>query len=270
MARKKTSPGGAMSTKGRQAGSTEGGQAGRARQAARGRHSVRTEKARIYTLEVRHLAGAPAAPPADPDSEPAATIQVRGDQFLTDLHQALAETFDHGEEQTYEFHFGKQPLDAAGPRYLLPAAFDVSVEDGAPAAGRVDQTRIDSLSLQVGRSFGYLSDAGQDWWFEIRLADIKELTPKGKYPRVTKRPTPEAPVPQPAQEAGPEPLTGRAAADAACLIGEMHLGQGNYPGAVEAFTRAIDLSPTADAYEGRSRAYRELAAQDERTAQKLR
>jgi hypothetical protein len=254
MARKKTSPGGTT----------------RARQRARGGQKVRSQKARIYTLEVRLLGGAAAGGSADNSREAAAALQIRGDQLLSDLHQTLAVTFDHGEEQTYEFHLGKQPLDPAGPRYLLPAAFEVSVEDGAPAAGRVDQTRIDSLALEVGRRFGYLSDAGQDWWYEIRVAGVKEQTPKGKYPRVTKRPAPEVSAPRPAPETGPEPLAGRAAADAACLVGEMHLGQANYHAAVEAFTRAIDLSPTADAYEGRARAYGGLAAEDERTAQGLR
>jgi hypothetical protein len=254
MPRKKTSP----------AGTT------RARRPARGGRAVHPAKARIYTLEVRLLAGAPADRPEHGGPEAAATIQVRGEQLLSDLHQALAETFDHGEEQTYEFHLGKQPLDPAGPRYLLPAAYEVSVEDGAPAAGRVDQTRIDSLALEVGRRFGYLSDAGRDWWYEIRVSEIKEQTPKGKYPRVTKRPPPETPVPPVTRAADPEPLTGRGAADAACLVGEMHLNQANYHGAVEAFTRAIELSPTADAYEGRARGYRGLAAEDERSAEKLR
>jgi hypothetical protein len=242
----------------------------RTRQTPPAGHSVPAAKTRIYTLEVHLLGAAPAGHPAGNGPDAAAVIQVRGDQLLADLHQALAETFDHGEEQTYEFHLGKQPLDPAGPRYLLPAAFEVSVEDGAPAAGRVDQTRLDALALDVGRRFGYLSDAGRDWWYEIRVAEVKEQTPKGKYPRVTKRPAAEVSVPQPAAETGPEPLTGRAAADAACLVGEMHLGQANYHAAVEAFTRALDLSPTADAYEGRARAYRGLAAEDERAAQQLR
>ena len=67
-----------------------------------------------------------------------------------------------------------------------------------------------------------------------------------------------------------EPAKGRiptsAAADVGCLIGEMHLGKGEYHKAVEAFSRAIENQPTADAYEGRAKAYRALAEQDERTA----
>ncbi len=60
------------------------------------------------------------------------------------------------------------------------------------------------------------------------------------------------------------------AADVGCLIGEMHLQHEEYPKAVEAFSRAVETNPTADAYEGRARAYRALADLDERAAQLLR
>ena len=63
---------------------------------------------------------------------------------------------------------------------------------------------------------------------------------------------------------------GSAAADVGCLIGEMHLGKGEFDRAIEAFSRAIDNQPSADALEGRARAYRALAALDEALAHELR
>jgi hypothetical protein len=60
-----------------------------------------------------------------------------------------------------------------------------------------------------------------------------------------------------------------AAADVGCLIGEMHLRHGDHVRAVEAFSRSLDSSPTADAYQGRARAYRALAEADERRAREL-
>jgi len=60
-----------------------------------------------------------------------------------------------------------------------------------------------------------------------------------------------------------------AAADVGCLIGEMHLRKHDYHKAIEAFTRALENQPTADAYEGRARAYRALAALDEHKALNL-
>lgn len=61
---------------------------------------------------------------------------------------------------------------------------------------------------------------------------------------------------------GPEPFEGSTAADMGCLVGEMHLKQGEWEKAIEAFTRAIETQPSADLYEGRARAYRGLAEQD--------
>jgi hypothetical protein len=68
------------------------------------------------------------------------------------------------------------------------------------------------------------------------------------------------------QEQEPKDLRGTAAADAACLVGEMHLANGEYEKAIQAFTQALAGNPTADAYEGRAKAYRALAERDERKA----
>jgi hypothetical protein len=63
---------------------------------------------------------------------------------------------------------------------------------------------------------------------------------------------------------------GGGAADIGCLVGEMHLDRGEFARAVEAFTRALAVAPTPDALEGRSRAYRGLAALDERRAREMK
>ncbi len=70
-----------------------------------------------------------------------------------------------------------------------------------------------------------------------------------------------------AKEDAPETFTRIEAADAACLVGELHLQKGNFEKAIEAFTRALDNHPTPDAYQGRAQAYRALAERDERIAQ---
>ena len=43
------------------------------------------------------------------------------------------------------------------------------------------------LGLEVGRSFGYWFDFGDDWWHQINVEAIEEKVPGGKFPRVTKR-----------------------------------------------------------------------------------
>lgn len=65
-------------------------------------------------------------------------------------------------------------------------------------------------------------------------------------------------------------LDGSAAADVGCLIGEMHLSRGEYSKAIDAFSRALETEVSADAFEGRARAYRALAAEDEARASALR
>jgi uncharacterized protein HemY len=70
-------------------------------------------------------------------------------------------------------------------------------------------------------------------------------------------------------EDGESMLEGHAA-EVGCLIGEMHLRQGEYEKAIEAFSRAIDTQAAPDLYEGRARAYRGLAERDESAAVLLR
>lgn len=70
-------------------------------------------------------------------------------------------------------------------------------------------------------------------------------------------------------EDGASALQGHAA-EVGCLIGEMHLKQGEYEKAVEAFTRALETQSAPDLYEGRARAYRGLAERDEAASALLR
>jgi hypothetical protein len=65
-------------------------------------------------------------------------------------------------------------------------------------------------------------------------------------------------------------ITDGAAADVGLLVGEQHLRDGHFARALAAFSRAIEVEPTPDAYEGRARAYHGLAELDERRARGLR
>ena len=80
----------------------------------------------------------------------------------------------------YEFQFGEGPMDPKAPRYVLPGAFETDTGEEKPPAGRVDRTRIDSLGLEVGRSFGYWFDFGDDWWHQINVEAIEDKVPAGK------------------------------------------------------------------------------------------
>jgi Plasmid pRiA4b ORF-3-like protein len=142
---------------------------------------------RLYTLEVFLLSGPIAEKFIKKNPEMSRTIQIRGDQTLEDLHHAIFDAFDRWDEHMYEFQFGKGPMDPKAPRYVLPSAFETDMGEKNPPAGRVDRTRIDSLGLEVGRSFGYWFDFGDDWWHQINVEAIEEEAPSGKFHRVTKR-----------------------------------------------------------------------------------
>jgi hypothetical protein len=146
-----------------------------------------TDRVRLYTLEVFLLSGPITEKFAKKNRVISRTIQIRGDQTLKDLHDAIFDAFERWDEHLYEFQFGKKPMDPKGPRYVLPGAFENEQDEENRPAGRVDETTIDSLGLKVGDHFGYWFDFGDDWWHQIDVEAIEDTVPKGKLPKVTKR-----------------------------------------------------------------------------------
>jgi hypothetical protein len=149
--------------------------------------SARRGTVRVYTLEVFLLRGPITEKFTKKNRVVSRTILIRGDQTLEDLNHAIFDAFGRWEEHSYEFHFGKGPMDPDGPRYVLRGAFQLSVEEGKLSAGRVDQTTIDSLGLKEGDLFGYWFDFGDDWWHQVNVEAVEEKASRGKFPRVTKR-----------------------------------------------------------------------------------
>jgi Plasmid pRiA4b ORF-3-like protein len=148
---------------------------------------ARPSDVRLYTLEVFLLSGPISEKFAKKNPVVSRTIQIRGDQTLEDLHHAIFDAFGRSDHHMYEFQFGKGPMDSKAPRYVLPGAFETDTGEENPPAGRVDRARIDSLGLEVGRSFGYWFDFGDDWWHQINVEAIEDKVPCGKFPGVTKR-----------------------------------------------------------------------------------
>jgi len=106
-----------------------------------------------------------------------------------------------------------------------------------------------------------------------RKASLAKLAQavRGPYQEYRRRDPDGLPDPAPAETPDPgQAIPDGAAADVGCLIGELHLSQGDFGKAVEAFTRSIENNPSADVYEGRARAYRALAVEDERRALQFR
>lgn len=142
---------------------------------------------RLYTLDVFLFSGPITTKFAKANPVVSRTIQMRGDQTLEDLHHAIFDAFGREEEHMYEFQFGKGPMDPDAERYVLSMSYGASVGDERPAAGRVDQTTLDSLELQEGDRFAYWFDFGDDWWHQVNVEGVEDVVPRGKYPKVTKR-----------------------------------------------------------------------------------
>lgn len=136
----------------------------------------------LYTLEVLLIDGRISEEFFEKNPVVSRTIQIRGNQTLEDLHNAIYDAFGRYDEHLYEFQFGKKPMDRNAIRYVIPEAYDQG-ED----AGPTDITTIGSLGLKVRRSFFYWFDFGDDWWHKIKVAAIEDTVTKGKFPKVIKK-----------------------------------------------------------------------------------
>jgi hypothetical protein len=143
-----------------------------------------TGKPHLYTLEVFIISGPVTRKFTRSNPVVSRKIQIRGDQTLHDLHQAIFHAFRREEEHMYEFQLdGTGPMDPKAKRYVLPGAFEITLSGPAPA-GRVDRTTLDSLGLKMDDRFGYWFDFGDDWWHQVNVEAIESPVPSGKYPKV--------------------------------------------------------------------------------------
>jgi hypothetical protein len=109
-------------------------------------------------------------------------IEIRGDQTLEQLHQAIFKAFDRWEEHAYEFQLGKRPFDPKGPNY--------GITEGSAAKkkpGDARTTKLDDLDLKPERVFGYWFDFDAGWYHQIQVERIEPAIPTVPYPRVIKR-----------------------------------------------------------------------------------
>lgn len=139
----------------------------------------------LYTLEVCLTDGPVTDEFCDANPVVSRTIQIRGNQTLEDLHDAIFNAFGRFDAHMYEFQFGKRPMERDVPRYVM----DIAIEDqdsfeDFDYAGSTSQTTIDSLELAVKQKFHYWFDFGDDWWHRITVKRIEDLPAEGDFPRV--------------------------------------------------------------------------------------
>ena len=109
-------------------------------------------------------------------------IEIRGDQTLEQLHQAIFNAYDRWDEHLYEFQLGKRPFDPDGPNYGV-----VGKDVKKKKYGDASTTKIDDLELKQHRVFGYWFDFGDDWFHQVDVERIARAIPTVSYPRVIKR-----------------------------------------------------------------------------------
>jgi hypothetical protein len=142
---------------------------------------------RTYRLEVSLLSGPVTRQFAERNPKVSRAIEVRGDQTLMQLHDAIFLAFEREEEHFHEFQLGGDgPHDPKARRYGLPMALHDPFDDGEPA-GDVTRTTIGALGLSVGTVFSYWFDFGDDWWHRIDVLAIEDSVARGKYPRLVAR-----------------------------------------------------------------------------------
>ncbi len=146
-----------------------------------------TEKIDLYTLIVS-LFDAPITEKfLEKNPVVARTIVIRGDQTLEDLHEVIFKAFNREEEHLYEFQLGGE-----GPDDPAATCYGVYV-DGKPSGSKrkkmkdASKAKMSDLQLAPEEAFGYCFDFGDCWWHQINVVSIEKATPRGEYPRVTKR-----------------------------------------------------------------------------------
>lgn len=136
--------------------------------------------ASLYVLNVYMIQG----PTSDKfaHKEVSRAIEIRGDQTLHELHEAIFQAYDRWDQHLYEFQFGRRPFDPDGPNYGLP---DSRENESKSLNART--TLLDELGLTPERAFGYWFDFGDDWYHQILVERIDDAIPTVTYPRVTRR-----------------------------------------------------------------------------------
>lgn len=107
-----------------------------------------------------------------------ATVEVRDDQTLVDLHDGIQEAFGWLDDHLYSFWLDNRFWGDDEMAYTSP----VEVEEAAHTA----DVRLVELALQPGTKIAYVFDFGDEWRVRLELNQVAPAD-EGGYPRVTHR-----------------------------------------------------------------------------------
>jgi hypothetical protein len=138
-----------------------------------------TPPTNLYVVST-FLVGGPTGPKFD-NKVIQRVIEIRGDQTLEQLHQAMFQAYDRQDQRPYEFQLGKRSFDPDGPNFRGPAS-----PRGRKGTKDASETKLDHLDLKPGRVFGYWFDFDANWYHHVQVERIERAIPTVTYPRLNK------------------------------------------------------------------------------------
>jgi len=148
---------------------------------------VKTDN-RLFTLDVFITDGPMTKKFLKKNKEVSRIIEMRGDQTLEELHDAIFTAFDRFDPHLYEFQVGgKWPMGPKAKRYVLQSLLESDGLGREEDASDLTITTIGSLGLKVDDAFGYWFDFGDDWWHQINVISIGEKAEGKGYPKIIGR-----------------------------------------------------------------------------------
>jgi len=142
---------------------------------------------RLFTLDVKLTDGPMTEGFCKANKKVVRRIEMRGDQTLAELHEAIFQAFEREDEHMFDFRLNdREYMDLDAKRYVLPFAIENNRDDDKPA-GDVTMTTIGTLDLKEKDAFSYWFDFGDDWWHEIKVVSIADKAPEPEksYPKIT-------------------------------------------------------------------------------------
>jgi hypothetical protein len=144
---------------------------------------------RLFTLEIKIIDGAMTDNVYKTIKKVSRRIEMRGDDLLDSLHEAIFKAFDRFDPHLCEFRVGgKNPMDSTAKRYVHPIVLEENFMGMNDNAKDMCVTTIGSLGLKQGDTFFYWFDFGDDWWHSIKIVSIDDKAPSKKgYPKIVEK-----------------------------------------------------------------------------------
>jgi hypothetical protein len=103
-------------------------------------------------------------------------IEISAEDTLLSLHLAIQDAFDFDDDHLYAFYMDGK-CSSKGAHFLSP-----DDEEGP----YVNEIRIGELGLYKGQRILYLFDFGDQWYFRVKLEEIRG-EPKPQLPRIVEK-----------------------------------------------------------------------------------